>query len=361
MSKNKQSRLKRHFILGENRKELKRFYLKHFALLFFEIALLLVVLLAFFSNYSITGFITGSVANGYKFQPGDTLSINTHGFDLKLVNEGTKTHFVPTKTLAGLTSFINHLPSGVSIEDSVDAEVSHVFNLNAGTPAVRTNFNLEAKVKEIELEVNRSLSSIEITVIGYDGRPSGVATKTGPVYKYLQIEAPIALGNALEKATVTVQVEKSWVTSNNMTRSQVSVFKLNETSNRWLELLTDYSSQDSTNYYYEVELKSFSYFAIGKETPVQNTSPVTNLQNTGGNVVLPNVSASVENTANLRARDSGSQANELPEANFGSSQDANLIYILIIAILVAAIIFTSIKLIGKKHENPHHSENSQNQ
>lgn len=356
MSKNKQSQLKRHFISERNRKE--NFYRRYFALLFFELVLLLLVSLAFFSNYSITGFITGSASTGYKLQPGETLSIDRHGFDLEIVNDGARTYFVPTKNLAGLTSFINHLPAGVRIDNANDsaAGVSHSFDLTAGTPSVKTNFNLDAKVKEIELEVNRSLSSVEITVTGYEGRPEGIVTKSGPVYTYLQIDAPSALRNSLEKATVTVQVEKSWVTGNRMTRDQVSVFKLNETSDKWAELPTDYLNQDTSNYYYTIELKSFSYFAIGKETPAQNTSPVANLQNTGGNVALPNQSTSVENTANLRTGTTGSEdAAELPDATDSSgSFDMQVIYIIVIAILVAAVIFTSIKLIGKKHE--HHPE-----
>ena len=105
-----------------------------------------------------------------------------------------------------------------------------------------------------------------------------------------------------------------------------------------LLLQTDYSNQGSANYYYTIELKSFSYFAIGRETPVQSNTPVTNLQGTQ-NTYLPNTNPSFENAANLSQ----------------PSQDRELIYILVIALLAAGIIFTIVKLIWKKHENPHHS------
>ena len=121
-----------------------------------------------------------------------------------------------------------------------------------------------------------------------------------------------------------------------------------------LLLQTDYSNQGSANYYYTIELKSFSYFAIGRETPVQSNTPVTNLQGTQ-NTYLPNTNPSFENAANLRAPSSGG-SNEIPEANLSQQfPDKEFIYILVIALLAAGIIFTIVKLIWKKHENPHHS------
>ncbi|MDP3992187.1 MAG: PGF-pre-PGF domain-containing protein, partial [Nanoarchaeota archaeon] len=57
---------------------------------------------------------------------------------------------------------------------------------------------------------------------------------------------------------------------NGLNKDQVSVYKLN---GRWDKLETTYESEDATHYYYNVELDSFSYFAIAQgDTFVQETA-----------------------------------------------------------------------------------------
>ena len=78
----------------------------------------------------------------------------------------------------------------------------------------------------------------------------------------------IKLGNVgtnLDKATVQFKVNKSWASTNSVTKDQVQVSKFNETSKEWMELPTTYKSEDKDFYYYNVELHSFSYFAISSK------------------------------------------------------------------------------------------------
>ena len=41
----------------------------------------------------------------------------------------------------------------------------------------------------------------------------------------------------------------------------------------WKELQTTYTSEDTNNYYYEVNLNSFSFFVIGEKTKVASEPP----------------------------------------------------------------------------------------
>lgn len=151
----------------------------------------------------------------------------------------------------------------------------------AATPAaaaVVKNFDEEIGVKEIQISVNNDAQNIQVDVKKYDGKPAEVSVeKTGTVYQYLQI----TVGNVadkLEKATVQFKVEKSWATNNSVEKENVVVSKFNENSSEWMEQLTTYSSEDDAFYYYNVELTSFSYFAISSKA----TAPVEEEESTGG-------------------------------------------------------------------------------
>ncbi len=121
-------------------------------------------------------------------------------------------------------------------------------------------------VKQIGIEVNNAAQNVKITVTKYDGKPAAVSVaKTGKVYQYLQIDAQ-NLGTKLDKASVLFKVEKSWVSGNGLDKNKVSVYKFDESSGKWNELQTTFSSEDDTYYYYDAEVSSFSYFVISEKT-----------------------------------------------------------------------------------------------
>ena len=121
-------------------------------------------------------------------------------------------------------------------------------------------------VKQIGIEVTNPAQNVKITVTKHDGKPAAVSVaKTGKVYQYLQIDAQ-NLGTNLDKASVLFKVEKSWVSSNGLDKDKVSVYKFDESSGKWNELQTTFSSEDDTYYYYDAEVSSFSYFVISEKT-----------------------------------------------------------------------------------------------
>ncbi|HKZ33802.1 MAG TPA: PGF-pre-PGF domain-containing protein [Candidatus Nanoarchaeia archaeon] len=146
---------------------------------------------------------------------------------------------------------------------------THSFSkITPGVVSIMKDFDSEIGVKQIQIEVNNEAQNVKITVTKYDGKPAEVSvSKSGKVYQYLQISEQ-NLGTKLDKATVQFRVEKSWASSNGLDKAEVSVYKFDESSSKWNELTTTFASEDSTYYYYDAELDSFSYFAISERSLV---------------------------------------------------------------------------------------------
>ena len=128
-------------------------------------------------------------------------------------------------------------------------------------------------MSEISIEVNNEVQDVKITVTKYDGKPAEVTKeKTGKVYKYININAE-NLNTSLSKATVTVQVEKSWLLNNSLDKGKIALFKFKDGD--WQELTTTFKEEDSLLNYYDVELDSFSYFTIAEKTAAAAAPPST--------------------------------------------------------------------------------------
>ena len=111
-----------------------------------------------------------------------------------------------------------------------------------------------------------------LVITKYDNKPTEVSLeKAGKIYRYLQIEAT-NLKDKLEKAIVTIQVEKTWASNNGFNKNDLALFKFDDINNKWNELSTVYLEEDDTYYYYEIELTSFSYFVISSKVGVEGTS-----------------------------------------------------------------------------------------
>lgn len=146
---------------------------------------------------------------------------------------------------------------------------THSFTkITPGAAAIVKNFDSEIGIKEIKIEVNNEAQNVKIVVTKYDGRPAEVSvTKSGKVDQYLQIEVS-NVDNKLDKATITARVKKSWVSSNGLEIDDVAIFKFDENAEEWNELTTISREGDSTYYYYDAEVSSFSFFAIGEKVVV---------------------------------------------------------------------------------------------
>ena len=137
--------------------------------------------------------------------------------------------------------------------------------ITPGVATIMKDFNKEIGIKQIQIEVNNEAQNVKVTVTKYDSKPAAVSVaKTGKLYRYLQVETQ-NLADNLDKATMTIQVEKSWVSDNTLTKENIALFKFDESADKWNQLATTFSEEDDTYYYYDVELTSFSYFAVGEK------------------------------------------------------------------------------------------------
>jgi len=176
---------------------------------------------------------------------------------------------VPVKKSATTTSATT--TGTTTPTETASTRASHTFDsITPGVAAVEKDFNPDAGVKEISIEVNNPAQNVEITVTKHDGKPANVSIeRTGKLYTYLQIETK-NLTDKLSKATITFQIEKLWVVDNNLTKDDVAVSKFDENSSQWNELKTTFSEEDDTFYYYTIDVNSFSYFAIGEKAVVES-------------------------------------------------------------------------------------------
>lgn len=139
-----------------------------------------------------------------------------------------------------------------------------IIEINPGNVSIMKVNDKDIGVKEISIEVNNPAQNVKITVTKYDGKPAEVSVeKSGKVYKYLEVKTQ-NLDNKLKKGVMKIQVEKSWLKGNGLDKDKITLFKYDESSKEWKELNTKHVDSDSENEYYDIELTSFSFFAIAE-------------------------------------------------------------------------------------------------
>ncbi len=140
--------------------------------------------------------------------------------------------------------------------------------ITPGVVTIMKNFDPEIGIKEIQIEVNNNAQNVKITVTKYAGKPAEVSVvKSGKVYQYLQIDAQ-NLADKLSKATVMFRAGKSWLSSNGLGVEDVALFRFDDSAGQWSELPTTHTGSEGDDELYEVELTSFSFFAISEKGTV---------------------------------------------------------------------------------------------
>ena len=136
-------------------------------------------------------------------------------------------------------------------------------------------------IKKVKIEVKDEANNVELTVKEYNKKPSGLLIeKSDKIYKYVQIDVK-NLRDKLNKGIITIQIKKSWLTENNLDKSNIAVFKYSDEG--WSELETKFIEgsvsesiitggavtsfeEDSDYYFYDIETDSFGYFVIGSKS-----------------------------------------------------------------------------------------------
>ncbi|MEM5766127.1 MAG: PGF-pre-PGF domain-containing protein [Candidatus Aenigmatarchaeota archaeon] len=121
------------------------------------------------------------------------------------------------------------------------------------------------KIDEVRIEVKEDVTNLQVTV-RESFLPSfaslAITTDKGATYKYIEITTNL-INEKIERVKIKFKVEKSWLTSNDIDESKVS---LNRWFNgQWNKLTTTKIGEDSTYVYYEAESPGLSVFAITGE------------------------------------------------------------------------------------------------
>lgn len=135
------------------------------------------------------------------------------------------------------------------------------------TPGAAVKMTIVSKdigVKEISIEVKNQANNVKITVEKLAGKPATVTKAvSGKIFQYMSI-AHTNLGETnIEKATITVKVNTSWVSDNNIDKDTVALYRY--AGGEWNKLNTSLKSEDDTYYYYDAETPGFSYFVVAGE------------------------------------------------------------------------------------------------
>lgn len=203
------------------------------------------------------------------------------------------------------------------VEDTLD-------KISPGSLGIVGNFDKDYGINQVSIDVKSIAQNVKVSITKYSDKPAAVSAITGKAYKYLDIT--MNNQDKLNKATVRIQVEKSWASANGINKAGVSMFHY--VSGKWVELTTKYVSEDTTNYYYDTDVTSFSYFAIG-----QSSASITS----GGETT-------------------GGENNTAGESGVGTTAKSKTLSIIIwvviiILVIIAAVVIAMQMMKGKKRPN----------
>jgi len=135
---------------------------------------------------------------------------------------------------------------------------------------ILSGFDNKTGIESINISVNNEVLNLNFSVQVLNENSSELgAKKSGSVLTYFHILPGNLTGN-MDYAILTIKVNKSWMSLNNLTKEDISLFRLDESSKVWKQLDTIYKESDSNYFYYEISLEEFSYFAIGEKSHLIN-------------------------------------------------------------------------------------------
>lgn len=148
-------------------------------------------------------------------------------------------------------------------------------------------FNSSLSLSEMDISVNQA-ENTNLIVNQFYIAPAGIPKISWQIYQYIQLNFSQPLtGNA----NLIFKINKSWILQNNLNFNNITVYKLdNSTNNQWVALSTAYDTQDANFYYYITNVNSFSYFAIGEQAnnSIQQPTLTSNTQNQGYSIIVNN-------------------------------------------------------------------------
>ncbi|MFH0752516.1 MAG: PGF-pre-PGF domain-containing protein [archaeon] len=125
----------------------------------------------------------------------------------------------------------------------------------------------EYGLNQIEIDVVKEVSDVEISVSKMNSKPTTATTEAAKsadrVYKYIEVKKTNIEESDIKKATMSFQVEKSWIKALGADKEQIILKRLSGTE--WEKLTTTITDEDDDNIYYKANAPGLSYFAIALE------------------------------------------------------------------------------------------------
>jgi len=148
--------------------------------------------------------------------------------------------------------------------------VSTVLNVRPGAQLIFTFSEEKSSIIDIILSLNKYLKSANIIVINLFkeklSKPLDIL-----VYKYYEIRSELfSEADLIGDVTVKFTVEKSWLTSNNLDKNNMVLYRFTD---KWDVLPTTLLSEDENKVHYSSLTSGFSYFAIGEKQSVSAPKP----------------------------------------------------------------------------------------
>ena len=200
---------------------------------------------------------------------------------------------------------------------------------------------------EVAIYVDATATNAKLTIDKISSPGTGV-DKPALVYQYLEIVTTNLPNSAIDRVVVKFAVDKSWITTNNVDASMITLHRWD--GSQWDPLPTRIESTDSTKVHYIADLTGFSTFAIfvadaQPTIPVDNTNDTGTTDDTGG---TPDTGTDTGDTGT-----DGSE-NTPP----GAPTDYSVPIIAIIVIVIIGSIFYKVTHSGGKKKRTSYSYDS---
>ncbi len=130
---------------------------------------------------------------------------------------------------------------------------------------IETATLLEVNLKKIEITVTNAVNNVKLTVtkIASAEKPAEVTMPSNKIYHYIQIDKVNVTDSDVSKAEIEFQVEKSWITGNNIDENKVTLNRF--ASGAWSALSTRKTGEDAAYVFYHADSPGLSVFAITAE------------------------------------------------------------------------------------------------
>ncbi|MEM2121231.1 MAG: PGF-pre-PGF domain-containing protein [Candidatus Woesearchaeota archaeon] len=153
------------------------------------------------------------------------------------------------------------LPSSTMIWSIIEANSEKTFKIS----------DKDIDVTEFSLSIKKTTSNIMIRIKKLNTRPN-IVPELNNVYSYLEIEKTNLQEDNINSIKIKFKVSKKWLNDKGISKEDIVLNHYK--NNRWNELPTTITGEDSEFVYYEAETNSLSYFAIAQTTkPKITTTP----------------------------------------------------------------------------------------